>query len=419
MTIADVKQYSSIPVSRLSLMSELAAQFAHVDGAFVECGVFNGGGAAVMANVLGNRPVWLFDSFEGLPKPGDRDGGRASMKYDRAMEANGNWQAGDPAQVQAAFRALKCWSKQVHIVKGWFQDTLPVNDTGPIAVLHLDADWYDSTKLALETLYDRVVPGGLILVDDYGHWIGCRTAVQEFWQRRGLSPVFTMIDETAGYWVKDGKMHLRGTPDGIMDQLTRQYPDIPDVLARSNGAIAERKTKREIAPYQAAALFAVSRPFNYPGAHILEIGTALGFSASVISQSAPAAHITTLNPREDESARARLNLRTFPNVTVVAAASWDYLKHYQLPMFDMVFVDGDHAQVVRDLPWFNILRPGGLMIFHDYAPAGSYRQCPPVFEALNHMAAVLGRDFDVAVIDDGGVGMVGFIKREGELWPIT
>ena len=412
--IENALQYSSIPASRLSLMVELARQFANVDGAFVECGVYNGGGAAVMVQQLGKRPVYLFDSFEGLPKPEKIDGDRAGMKYDRMIQANGAWQAGDMANVQAAFRALNCWSKQVHMIKGWFTDTLPVTETGPIAVLHLDADWYSSTQLALDALYDRVVPGGLILVDDYGAWVGCRTAVQEFWQSRCIAPAFTMIDETAGYWVKEGKMHLRGTPDDILNQVARQYPVVMDVLNHSNTAIATRKTKREIAPYQAAALYAVTRPYNYAGAHILEIGTALGFSASVMAQAAPQAHITTLNPRVDEADRARQNLVQFPNVKVVAAASWDYLLHYKLPLFDLIFVDGDHAQVARDLPWFNLLRPGGLMIFHDYAPAGTYRQCPPVYDCLNHMVGTLGRDFDVSVIDDGGVGMVGVYKREGE-----
>ncbi|MFA5377697.1 MAG: TylF/MycF/NovP-related O-methyltransferase [Dehalococcoidia bacterium] len=414
--IEQVTQYSSIPAFRISQMAELSRQFVHIDGAFVECGVYNGGGAAVMARELGPRPVWLFDSFEGLPKPEEIDGGRATMKYNHKVEAKVKWQAGDPVKVQAAFRALNRWDSDVHIVKGWFEDTLPGTDTGPIAALHLDADWYASTCIALETLYDRVVPGGLILVDDYGAWVGCRTAVQEFWQRRHIAPAFTMLDETAGYWVKDGKMHLRGSMDGILDQLARQYSDIPAVLTRSNAAISVRKTKREIAPYQAAVLYAITRQFDYPGSSILEIGTALGFSASVMAQAAPRAHITTLNPRVDEADRARLNLATFPNVKVVAVASWDYLKHYKLPLFDIVFVDGDHAQVRRDMPWFDLIRPGGLMIFHDYSPAGTYRACPPVFDCLNEFAAHLGRDFDVLVVDDGGVGLAGWYKREGESW---
>ncbi len=409
-----VVNFSSCPAARLEKMATLAQQFAHVQGAFVECGVYNGGGAAIMAAELGPRDVWLFDSFEGLPEPATIDGGKAVNKYKTITSTGKAWQVGDMAKVKQAFDLAGCWSDRVHLVKGWFEDTLAPSETGAIAVLHLDADWYASTKLALETLYDRVVPGGLILLDDYGHWVGCRTAVIEFWREKRIAPVFTMLDETAGYWVKDGPMIWRGTPDDILDAFAKQHPELPIVLARSRAEVKSPKIKREIGPYQAAALYALTKPFDAPGARILEIGTAMGYSASVLAQAAPQAHITTLNPRADEADRARLHLATFPNVEVVTAFSWDYLATYDGPPFDVIFVDGDHAQVVRDMPWFNHLKLGGLMIHHDYSPAGSWRACPPVFACLNQTCHVLGRGFDVLVVDDQEVGMAGWYRREGE-----
>ncbi|HML23514.1 MAG TPA: class I SAM-dependent methyltransferase [Aggregatilinea sp.] len=210
-------------------------------------------------------------------------------------------------------------------------------------------------------------------------------------------------------------MDIREVPASDILDFFASTPGIPVALDVARERVGTIKAKREIAAYQAAVLYALARQYDYEGAHLLEIGTALGFSASVLAQAAPHAHITTLNPREDESAAARLNLGVFPNVTVVAAASWDYLAHYRLPLLDLVFVDGDHARVRRDLPWWNLLRPGGLMVFHDYSPEGTYRACPPVFEALNEFAELLGRAFDVLVVDDGGVGMAGFYRRADDL----
>jgi len=98
-------------------------------------------------------------------------------------------------------------------------------------------------------------------------------------------------------------------------------------------------------------------------------------------------------------------------VRLVPARSWDYLAAYAGPELDLVFVDGDHGLVVRDLPWFNWLRLNGLLLFHDYTPASSgKRPCAPVYETVRVFGDMLGREPDVLVVDDQGDGMAGFYR---------
>lgn len=142
-------------------------------GAVVECGVWRGGSAAMIARADPKRELWLFDSWQGLPPPGLLDvatgGKRVAAGENPASEAD----------VQKAFRRVPA---QANLVAGWFEDTLSARkgEIGPIGLLHLDGDWYDSILVCLRELHDQVVPGGIIAVDDYGHWEGCRAAVDEF-----------------------------------------------------------------------------------------------------------------------------------------------------------------------------------------------------------------------------------------------
>lgn len=203
-------------------------------------------------------------------------------------------------------------------------------------------------------------------------------------------------------------MFLNDTAYSIMRELIIACPEWPDALASVRTHVPP--FKKEIAEYQAAALYALVKPYNVEGARILEIGTAWGFSAAVMAEAAPNAMIITLNPVEPEAAIARKHLKHYSNVAVVEALSWDYLAQHRGSPYDVIFVDGDHKNVRRDLPWWDCIAPGGAFLFHDYSPAGTYRECPPVYEALNEWAAVNEHPLDVLVVDDGGVGFAGFYK---------
>jgi len=164
-----------------------------IEGALVECGVAQGGTSAMMAlasRELGTmtRQKWLFDSYEGLPDPTDEDyeGGKAG-EFIRPLPKGAC--LGTVEQVEELmFGKLQLPREQVHLVKGWFQDTLPVRraEVGPIAVLRLDGDWYESTKVPLENLFGQVVPGGCVIIDDYATCFGSRKATDEFRTAHGI-----------------------------------------------------------------------------------------------------------------------------------------------------------------------------------------------------------------------------------------
>lgn len=159
----------------------IAAKVKDVPGAVVECGTWRGGMIAGIADVLGsNRRYYLFDSFEGLPPAREIDGtaARAWQANTSAPEYFNNCLASEQEAREVMSRSL---AKDYRIIKGWFNCTLPNMDPNEdIALLRLDADWYDSTKCILDNCSHHVVPGGIIIVDDYYTWEGCTLAVNEY-----------------------------------------------------------------------------------------------------------------------------------------------------------------------------------------------------------------------------------------------
>lgn len=209
-------------------------------------------------------------------------------------------------------------------------------------------------------------------------------------------------------------MILRDTVGNLTNQFNEMFP-------RAQAATeASQAISAGLRHYQALALFGLATQFNLSGANILELGTAVGYSASMIAQAAPLARLITLNPRQIEIELATKNLRPWPQARVIMLCSWDYLSSYAGPVLDMVFVDGSHNQIARDLPWFNHLRTGGLLLCHDYTPEGGKKPSPIIYAELNKMAEKLGRPFDVSIIDTDSrlEGMAGFYRRKGETWPV-
>jgi O-methyltransferase len=199
-TVYKVREYTAVLVPRLVALYRLSEEVNRkaLPGDFVECGVYNGGSAAIMASFCDKtspaRNVWLFDSFEGLPKPTEKDGGRAAG-YE-------GWCHGDLAKLTRVFQIMDIPEDRVRVVKGWFQETFPTVEIPQIAILHIDADWYESVKLCLEKFYDSVQPGGYIVLDDYGAWEGCRIATDEFIAARALKVKLTQVDYTGFYFQK-------------------------------------------------------------------------------------------------------------------------------------------------------------------------------------------------------------------------
>jgi O-methyltransferase len=197
-----VRPNTLLSYPRLSALFDLATDVERkrIPGSLVECGVWNGGSAGIMAvAVEDSRDVWLFDSWEGLPEPGEIDTSVTGIRREKG------WDLGSIDNVKRLFfHKLSVDQSRVHVVKGWFEETLPVHrrKVGAIALLHLDGDWYASIKRCLEELYDQVSPGGYVAIDDYGYWKGCKQAVDEFITTRGLDVAIVDIDGNAIFFQK-------------------------------------------------------------------------------------------------------------------------------------------------------------------------------------------------------------------------
>lgn len=166
-----------------------------IPGAIVDCGVWNGGSTIMLHSGAPAREAWAFDSFEGLPAPGELDGPNSA-----------GWEGechGAEAKLRAGFARLGDPAR-LHVVKGWFADTFPtsVSSIGSVAVLHVDGDWYESVGLTLRTFYPQIPSGGWIVLDDYGHWIGARRAADDFRREVGDTTPMIRVDYAGRCWRK-------------------------------------------------------------------------------------------------------------------------------------------------------------------------------------------------------------------------
>jgi len=173
-----------------------------VPGDLVECGVWNGGSAAAIACAFRTtgRKAWLYDSFMGLPPAREVDGPDAAQHAGSLI--------GSEDKVRKALRIVQFPADNCIIRKGWFNDTFQDPLPQTVSFLHVDCDWYDSVMLSLKSFYDLVSEGGVIVLDDFGHWEGCREALYDFVRQRDLKPLLERFGYTQAFWVK-GREHNR------------------------------------------------------------------------------------------------------------------------------------------------------------------------------------------------------------------
>ncbi len=185
---------------------ELCRAHQGLSGAVVECGSWKGGMIAGVASLLGDgREYFLYDSFEGLPDAKPIDGAGATA-WQQDKESPFYFENCRANEQDAAIAMRISGATKFHIVKGWFEKTLPDFPAGtPIAILRLDGDWYESTMACLENLYRHVIPGGIIIIDDYHTWDGCSRAVHDFLQRNGLNDRICQWGDDVAYIRKRGE----------------------------------------------------------------------------------------------------------------------------------------------------------------------------------------------------------------------
>jgi hypothetical protein len=198
-----LRSMTMIGLTRIRHLGQLVRQVIAecIPGDFIETGVWRGGACIymrAMLAVLGDmeRQIWVADSFAGLPLPDP-----AHYPAD----------ANDPLhrikflsvsldQVKANFTRFNMLDQRVHFLPGWFKDTLPTAPIERLAILRLDGDMYESTINALDALYDRISPGGFVIVDDYNALESCKQAIHDFRGRRGITATLEPIDYIATFW---------------------------------------------------------------------------------------------------------------------------------------------------------------------------------------------------------------------------
>jgi hypothetical protein len=199
--------HTMVGLRRLENLEYLAARvFAEgVEGDFLEAGVCQGGASIFMRALQvaygeSERQMWVADSFRGLPPPHSE----VDLGYQLDLsESKAPWLAFSQQAVEDNFRSYELLSPQVRFLPGWFADSLPGAPIGSLALLRLDCDLYSSTREVLDTLYDKVTPGGFVTVDDYGAIRACKVAVDEFRQERGITSRLRWCDWTGVFWQKE------------------------------------------------------------------------------------------------------------------------------------------------------------------------------------------------------------------------
>jgi O-methyltransferase len=174
-----------------------------IPGDLMETGIWRGGCAILMRGVLAAwgdaaRCVWAADSFRGLPPPEGKwpaDAGSGLHRLD--------FLAVSRAAVEANFRAYGLLDERVRLLEGWFETSLPAAPVSTLAVLRLDGDMYGSTMVVLETMYDRLSPGGFLIIDDHS-LASCRRAVADFRAAHAITEPIEPVDWTAVFWRKRG-----------------------------------------------------------------------------------------------------------------------------------------------------------------------------------------------------------------------
>jgi hypothetical protein len=209
-----VKPYTMTSVARVVALCQSIAYLESrgIRGAIVECGVWRGG--SVMAAALAllaldstQREIYLYDTFNGMTEPGDADvdwQGRPARTLMRQAtpEADLIRASCSLQQVKEALIQTRYPWEKLMFVPGPVEKTIPGRVPDQIALLRLDTDWYQSTYHELEHLYPRLADGGVLIVDDYGHWQGAKKAVDDYFRRHRIDPELRTIDFTGRLLIK-------------------------------------------------------------------------------------------------------------------------------------------------------------------------------------------------------------------------
>ncbi len=173
-----------------------------IEGDFVECGVWRGGSMMVVAHTLKRlgdttRKLYLYDTFAGMSKPTEKDirfdGTSAQRLIETVYKDAGAWCYADKHEVAKNLLSTAYPESNVLLVEGKVEETIPRTLPPQISLLRLDTDWYESTRHELTYLYPKLVKNGVLIIDDYGHWLGSKQATDEYFEQRPLKPFLQRV----------------------------------------------------------------------------------------------------------------------------------------------------------------------------------------------------------------------------------
>ncbi len=185
----------------------------HIPGSVVECGVWRGGSIMTVACTLlalgdTSRDIYLYDTFEGMSAPSDKDRhpdgslvARTLAQLDPNEEGN-LWARAPLEAVKRNVLSTGYPAERFHFIQGKVEETLPARMPERIALLRLDTDWYESTRHELVHLYPLLEQSGVLILDDYGDWQGARQAVDEYFAAQPFRPLLTRMDSTGRMAIK-------------------------------------------------------------------------------------------------------------------------------------------------------------------------------------------------------------------------
>jgi O-methyltransferase len=184
-----------------------------IEGDIVECGVWKGGSMMAIAETLINlgdtsRYLYLFDTFEGMTPPSKNDVDISGIAAEELLSKSEKtqdtsvWCCAGLDVVKQGLGMVNYPKDKIHYVQGMVEETIPEHAPEKIALLRLDTDWYESTKHEMEHLFPRLVKGGILIIDDYGHWQGARKAVDEYLAHNQVRIFLNRIDYTGRIAVK-------------------------------------------------------------------------------------------------------------------------------------------------------------------------------------------------------------------------
>jgi len=214
--ILSIKEYTTTGPDRINAMIQAVRYVmkTNIPGAILECGVWRGGSMMVAAKVLmrmgEKRELYLYDTYEGMSKPDSVDvqfDGRPAMKdfgEKKKNEESSDWFCCSIDEVRRNMLSTGYDEKLIHFVKGKVEDTIPGIMPKEIAILRLDTDFFESTRHELVHLFPPLSIGGILIIDDYGHWKGSRKAVDEYIEKNNVRIMLNRIDYTGRIGVKIG-----------------------------------------------------------------------------------------------------------------------------------------------------------------------------------------------------------------------